>query len=77
MKFSSMLKRFNEQDVIIDIFKMDIEYSEWDSLEAMFHDGSFKNVKQILMETHTSEVQRRTTTKADLLRFIRIQQVCL
>ena len=75
MKFSSMLKRFKEQDKIIDILKIDVEYSEWDAFEAMFRDGSLKNVKQILMETHTSEVQRRTTTRDDFLRFIRIQQV--
>ena len=32
--------------------KMDIEYSEWASLEAMLKDGSLRNVKQLAMELH-------------------------
>ena len=36
----------------IDIVKMDIEGSEWPSLEAMFRENSLKNVKQLLFEVH-------------------------
>lgn len=35
---------------------MDIEYSEWESLEAIFTERSLRNVKQLMVEFHTMEV---------------------
>ena len=34
---------------------MDIEGSEWPSLEAIFRDNLFKNVKQFVLEVHLGE----------------------
>ena len=39
----------------IDIVKMDIEGSEWPSLEAMFAENSLKNVKQFVFEVHVTQ----------------------
>ena len=41
---------------IIDYMKIDIEYSEWKSFEAIFFEKSLKNVKQLAFEIHTPEV---------------------
>jgi len=48
----------------VDILKIDIEYSEWESLEAILRDGSLRNVKQLMVEFHTMEVNegRNSTT---------------
>lgn len=72
MKMSSILKKFNEQDTVIDILKIDIEFSEWDSFESMFKEGILKKVKQLMFETHTEELQGRTTTKENYVRFLRV-----
>lgn len=40
----------------VDILKIDIEYSEWESLEAILQQGSLRNVKQLMVEFHTFEV---------------------
>ena len=34
---------------------MDIEGSEWPSLEAIYRENSFKNVKQLVLEVHLGE----------------------
>ncbi len=41
----------------IDILKMDIEYSEWESLEAILsRPACLNNVKQLMIEFHTREL---------------------
>lgn len=40
----------------IDVLKIDIEYSEWESLNAMIKEGSLQNVKQLVFEIHTKEL---------------------
>ena len=44
---------------IIDVIKIDIEYTEWDALEGALKSNALKNVKQIAMEFHVwiDEVQ--------------------
>ena len=39
----------------IDVLKMDIEGSEWPSLEVIFRENLFKNVKQFVLEVHLGE----------------------
>ena len=41
---------------IIDILKLDVEYSEWDGLRAMMSEGSLHKVKQLVLEVHTREL---------------------
>ena len=41
---------------IIDYLKMDIEYSEWDSLATALKENVLRRVKQFGIETHTKEV---------------------
>ena len=43
---------------------MDIEYSEWESLEAIISNDSLRNVKQFLFEYHTKEVTTGQKTSA-------------
>jgi len=49
----------NCSQTTIDILKMDIEYSEWESLEAILaNPSSLANVKQLMIEYHTREVNK-------------------
>jgi len=52
----------------IDILKMDIEYSEWDSLVTMLAKPScLANVKQLMIEFHTRELaSQMTSSRSDL-----------
>lgn len=52
---------------VIDVLKIDIEYSEWESLRNMMSTRTLANVKQLIFELHTAEVERihRTSTKED------------
>jgi len=60
---------------IIDILKMDIEYSEWDALETMLAKAScLANVKQLMVEFHTREMKSEdkrshTSSRDDLARY--------
>lgn len=54
--FGSLLKDNGHLNSTIDILKMDIEYAEWESLEAIFAEQSLRNVKQLMVEFHTMEV---------------------
>jgi len=36
----------------VDVVKMDVEGSEWAAIAAAARDGSLRNIKQILLETH-------------------------
>jgi len=48
---------------MIDILKMDIEYSEWDALEVMIaHPSCLANVKQLMIEFHTREINKKVTS---------------
>ena len=46
----------------IDYLKIDIEYNEWDSFQAMFDENSLKNVKQFAFEIHTNELHNKRTS---------------
>jgi len=56
MTFHSILKVHNHINSVIDILKIDIEYSEWGALETMFMDGTLTKVKQLLIETHSNQI---------------------
>ena len=53
----------------IDVLKIDIEYSEWESFKAALQEGAFNRVKQFVFEIHTPEVsidsRTRSSTKDD------------
>ena len=53
----------------IDILKMDIEGSEWDSLAAIVQQPDcLKNVKQLMIEYHTEEINpKKQSSRNDLL----------
>ena len=36
----------------IEMLKFDVEFHEWDSINAMLEEGSLRNVKQIAIELH-------------------------
>ena len=61
--------------VTIDILKMDIEYSEWEALEAMLASQScLAKVKQLMVEFHTREIRTEgrgagTSSRDDLTRY--------
>ena len=46
------------------MLQLDTEYSEWRALEAMKHKDCFKNVRQMVFETHMWTNEDR---KADIL----------
>ena len=53
----------------IDILKIDIESSEWDSFDDMFQQGDvLPYVKQLVFETHVN-------TSANITDFIRYQRI--
>ena len=49
----------------IDYLKIDIEYNEWDSFQAMFDENSLKNVKQFAFEIHTNELHNKQTSTVE------------
>lgn len=52
---------------MIDYLKIDVEYSEWSSLEAILNSTVLSKVKQFGLETHTREVTKKTSSVADLV----------
>ncbi|ELU03686.1 hypothetical protein CAPTEDRAFT_206360 [Capitella teleta] len=48
----SILSDIGDEGKVIDYLKMDIEYSEWTAMEAMFDEGVMDNIKQIAFELH-------------------------
>lgn len=56
----------------IDYLKIDIEYYEWEALEAAIQDNSLRNVKQLGIEIHTDELFKRTTSVENYKRFLTI-----
>ncbi|KAK2142322.1 hypothetical protein LSH36_970g00084 [Paralvinella palmiformis] len=56
----NLRKQFHEEKKMIDYLKMDVEGSEWPSLEAMFKEGFLtKYVKQIGIEYHSYGIKGR------------------
>ena len=55
--------------MIIDYLKMDIEYSEWASLKAMFRQGVLSQVKQLAMEIHLKERFSKQSTQSDFIEY--------
>ena len=45
--------------------KIDIEYNEWESFNALFEEGTLKYVKQFAFEIHTQELAGGTPTRVD------------
>lgn len=70
--YKQFLERFNHTQTVIDILKIDIEYSEWASLDSMIHDGSLVNVKQLQLEIHTEEVHKERSTTAHFVYYWRL-----
>ena len=44
----------------IDYLKMDVEFSEWPALYDMIRTGLLQNVRQLVMEIHTPEMDIHT-----------------
>ena len=66
----NVLDYLSMKNQVIDIFKMDIENSEWSVFENMDMDYSCKYYKQIVFETHIPVVQ------VDILRVLRRLEKC-
>ncbi|PAA75979.1 hypothetical protein BOX15_Mlig001702g1 [Macrostomum lignano] len=66
--YLGFLRRFKAEDRVIDILKIDIEHSEWPALKTAVKDGSLKNVKQLLLETHI----KRKATANDYLEYFAV-----
>ena len=48
-----MLAKSHNSSSLIDVFKMDIEYSEWDAIPQMLRTGFLaEKVKQLAVEIH-------------------------
>ena len=57
----------------LDFLKIDIEFNEWDSFDAIYKHGSLKRVKQFAFEIHTHELNRGApTTIAQFVKFYEI-----
>lgn len=71
--FGSLLEENGHSNRTIDILKIDIEYSEWESLEAIFTEQSLRNVRQLMVEFHTMEVHEgRTSTSRNFAYYYQI-----
>ncbi|XP_074655360.1 putative methyltransferase-like protein 24 isoform X2 [Tubulanus polymorphus] len=54
-----IMKDLGHSDRIIDYLKIDVEYSEWDSIETMLKDGTLRHqVKQLGIEYHLPELNQ-------------------
>ena len=51
-----ILEHSNLTNKVIDIFKMDIDYSEWGVLMNLNMDYACKYIKQFMLETHTPQI---------------------
>ncbi|CAH1774535.1 unnamed protein product [Owenia fusiformis] len=52
MSFSSILTELKHEKAIMDMLKMDIEYSEHEVLPDLFAEGVLQNIKQLAFEFH-------------------------
>lgn len=55
MSFNDLISKFHETDVTIDYLKMDIEGSEWGSLQTMLRSDVLSRVKQLGFEIHMKQ----------------------
>lgn len=62
--FGKLLEENGHLNKTVDILKIDIEYSEWESFEAILREGSLRNVKQLMVEFHTMEVHEHKVSTA-------------
>ncbi len=62
-------------DVIIDVFKMDIEYGEWSVLESIDMNYACKYIKQFVLETHYKDGIKPSMSGA-YLRVVRKLEAC-
>ena len=67
--FGKLLEELGHTQAVVDILKMDIEYSEWEAFESIFLEGSLVNVKQFMFEFHTDELVSKDTTAKDFTYF--------
>jgi hypothetical protein len=69
MTLRSIQAKLHHTEKLIDVVKLDIEYNEWVCLQQMVTDGSLNNVKQLIFEIHTPEVEtvQRPSSKQDFL----------
>jgi hypothetical protein len=57
---------------VIDYMKIDIEYSEWNSFEAVLKDGNIlPYIKQLVFEIHTNELPGLRGIKSSVADFRR------
>lgn len=63
----SFIRTFNETDVMIDYLKIDVEYSEWSTLEHVLNTTVLSRVKQFGLETHSRELQKKPSSIEDLV----------
>ncbi|PAA76695.1 hypothetical protein BOX15_Mlig015141g2 [Macrostomum lignano] len=68
----TILSRYGHSGDIVDLLKIDIEFDEWEALEAAAKDGSLSRVRQLILETHTMELRDESTGGSDYLRFARV-----
>lgn len=64
--FKTNLKQHNQYGKVI--VKMDIEGNEWHSLQTSLEDGSYKQITQLILETH--ELFTAKTSLADTIRTV-------
>ena len=54
---------------VIDVLKMDVEGSEWASMEVMLKNRTLNKVKQFVLEIHTFLGRRGKVSKQDYYRY--------
>jgi len=59
---SSVVAQFNDSKKIIDYLKMDVEESEYASLDEMLSSGILSQVKQLALELHIEDANFRKVT---------------
>ncbi|XP_074644092.1 uncharacterized protein LOC141900960 isoform X2 [Tubulanus polymorphus] len=52
----TIMTKLNHDKTPIDYFKIDVEFSEWDTLKTMATDGSFGKIKQLGIEYHLPDL---------------------
>ncbi len=70
--FDDFMRRFGDSSRVIDLVKIDIEFSEWETFEKMLETGALGRIKQLIFETHTNDLNNVITSKTDYLRYHRI-----
>ncbi|ELU18242.1 hypothetical protein CAPTEDRAFT_228674 [Capitella teleta] len=55
-RLKTIMEELNHEGRSLDLLKMDIEFSEWAALHDMLQTGLTKNIRQLVMEIHTPEM---------------------